>query len=651
MKGRPLPSLRLGTLRLSIPQRLFLLTLIPVIGLVGVGGLSFWTFFSEYRLFKQDVRNVAVFHDEVSDFDAFYTPLAAEREAALRLSARPSDGRRRDEYHARFAATDQAVAAFMRKLDLLAAQPHPGLFGERRESIRAFFASQLPLARAEAEDGKHSAGDVYNVYLKLAYNGLLRTECFRQTMLTPTGLNAFDGILALQKIQLQESHAVSLLLQGLRQGGLQQDELAIMRRQFFASTESEYYLLKFEPELRAYFKDATRNSDDGGAFYVYLGGVAGTQAENAPFPPFAPKALPLDEFIAGHFAAYPRVYAYGFGLADHELTQLEIQQQRRALALGAALLAGLGLSLGASLAITRSTRRQLVTVARNIDSASDDVQAASEELSAVGGQISRNAALYGTAIEKINASLSEVSAVAETNRDHATSATATTGRTRDSVQAGLATIADVEAAMTSARNSGQKIHQVISRIDAITFQTSLLSLNAAVEAARAGAAGAGFAVVAEEVRRLALSCAEAAKETAALIGGSAQDTSAALEKVEELAARFRQVSGGVHEVNEIVARISQNFVQQAASIGEISHSVAKQREIALGIVADARATGDTAMAMETQVESLKSSVGRMAGMLGKNHSPRAAAPRLGAAPVSARGWAEARPDRDLYAVR
>lgn len=607
---------RFGKIKLSIPQRLLLLTIIPILGLIGVGELSFRTHYSEYKSFAQDAQSLTNFHHEVSDFVALADLLVAERTAALQVFARRDAGRLK-AYQARFAETDRAIAEMMAKIERMAASPQTAGFAEKGAGIRSFFVSQLPDARTGVLESRHTAAEVLFIYTKLGYSALGISEWHRQNIHTPAGLNIFDAVLAVQKIQQQELCATTCMIHGLEMGALEKEELAIARRQFFVSTENEYYLLKFQPEIRAYFRATTRKSEDDLALYQYLTDLAGKQLEHAPLPPFAPKIGTLTELVRNHFRSYDDVYSYAFSFANETLMKIAQQRQQRAYTIGAALLAGIILSLGVNLAITRSTRRHLVNVSANIAQASDDVKAASTQLTAAGERISQDATHYASAIELISTNLNEVSAVAETNKKHAAKASATSSRVRDSVDAGLGTIKELDSAMNSARNSAQKINQIIERINDLSFQTNLLALNAAVEAARAGAAGAGFAVVADEVRRLAQRCAEAAKETAELIGDSSTDTATAISKSDELAARFKNVSLNVHEVNETVMLLSTNFLQQASSISEISHSVGKQREIAQSMAAAAQETASTAFSMEGQVESLRASVERMDTLLGE----------------------------------
>ncbi len=607
---------RIGNIRLSIPQKLWLLTIIPTLGMMVAGAMSFHTLYTEYQGLQQDAKRLTAFRQEVADFVALCDQLGAEREAALQVFAHPKDQRRIQDFKSQFAETDRGVAEMSARLSRHAASPEAAAFADRDPIIRDFFATQLPLARTGVTAGKLSSGEVYTIYMKLAYEALFISECYRPTIHTLPGLNVFDAVLSLQKIQQQELVAMRLTLYGLQQGSLTKDELALLRRQMFDSTENEYYVLKFQPELRAFFRSRIRGTDDDTAFYDYLVKLSGIQRDGAPLPDFKPKSGSLQELVARHFASYQTVYAFAFSLADSQLLGVAAQRQRRAEGIGAALFAGIVLSLGANVLITRRTRNSLLAVSRSIAQASDDVNEASTELTTAGDQISCHSTRYAQAIDGISRSLDQVSSVAETNKNHATSAAATTARARDSVGAGLGTINELDQAMNSARSSAQKINQIIARINELSFQTNLLALNAAVEAARAGAAGAGFAVVADEVRGLAGRCAEAARETTELIEQSARDTATAISKSDELADRFRSVSRNIHEVNEIVSMISTNFRQQASSISEISQSVAKQRKIAQSIAAEALQTASTGLSMEDQVESLKSSVQRMNSMLG-----------------------------------
>jgi methyl-accepting chemotaxis protein len=267
----------------------------------------------------------------------------------------------------------------------------------------------------------------------------------------------------------------------------------------------------------------------------------------------------------------------------------------------------------------------LIGVSQNLSNASEDVLSASGQLSDASERIAQDTSNYASAVDLIGSSVADVSKVADTNKTHAAQAALTTHEARSSVDSGLSTIAELDVAMNSARESGQKINQIISRINDISFQTNLLALNAAVEAARAGEAGAGFAVVADEVRQLAKRCAEAARETAELIQNSTLSTATAIAKSDELATRFKKVSQGIHAIDKIVTKINENSIEQAGSISRINTSVSKQQDIAQNMASTAEETASTALSMQNQVEALEASVAQLNSLLGKSQQQSLAA--------------------------
>jgi methyl-accepting chemotaxis protein len=125
----------------------------------------------------------------------------------------------------------------------------------------------------------------------------------------------------------------------------------------------------------------------------------------------------------------------------------------------------------------------------------------------------------------------------------------------------------------------QAINQAVDVIDNIAFQTNILSLNAAVEAATAGDAGKGFAVVAQEVRNLANRSAEAAKQIQTLAREAREKSEAGLHTTQNMQKGFLLISKKINETDAIVHDVTNANREQMAGIIQINNAVAQLDQI------------------------------------------------------------------------
>jgi methyl-accepting chemotaxis protein len=159
--------------------------------------------------------------------------------------------------------------------------------------------------------------------------------------------------------------------------------------------------------------------------------------------------------------------------------------------------------------------------------------------------------------------------------------------------------------MEEISKASEETSKIIKTIDEIAFQTNLLALNAAVEAARAGEAGAGFAVVAGEVRNLAMRAAEAARNTATLIEGTVKKVKDGSELVKSTNEAFTEVAKSAGKVGELVAEIAAASQEQAQGIDQVNKAVADMDRVVQQVAANAEESASASEEMNAQAGQMQ----------------------------------------------
>lgn len=266
--------------------------------------------------------------------------------------------------------------------------------------------------------------------------------------------------------------------------------------------------------------------------------------------------------------------------------------------------------------IIRSVTKPVRLVARGLSDGADQVASASSQVTASSMLVAQGASQQAASLEEGSASLEQISAMTRQNAENAAQADQLMRGTTTLIAVAAKSMDQLTSSMTEITKANEDTRKIIKTIDAVAFQTNLLALNAAVEAARAGEAGAGFAVVAEEVRNLARKSAEAAKTTAELIEHSAMQVKEGYTIAAKTTSEFAEVARSVVNCEGLVGEITTASREQARGIAQVSTAVAEMDKIVQQNAASAEESASASSQMHTQAEQMKDFVQELVALVG-----------------------------------
>lgn len=215
----------------------------------------------------------------------------------------------------------------------------------------------------------------------------------------------------------------------------------------------------------------------------------------------------------------------------------------------------------------------LNTIFFNMHQSIASISNSSGQLSSTTQVLSEGSADQAGAVEELLASFTEILAQVKKNTENAEKANKFSDNTKEIVEDGNAKMHELMESMHEIAISSKKIAEIISAIEDIASQTNLLALNAAIEAARAGEAGKGFAVVADEVRHLAEQSAQAVNSTTKIIKTSLSVVSIGENLAKETAASLNNIVKNVDDTANLVKEITVASENQTEAITQMTSGV------------------------------------------------------------------------------
>jgi methyl-accepting chemotaxis protein len=300
--------------------------------------------------------------------------------------------------------------------------------------------------------------------------------------------------------------------------------------------------------------------------------------------------------------------------------------------------------------VIRQINRSLRQAVTELSEGAEQTASAAAQVSSSSQSLAQGSSEQAASLEETSASSEEINSMARKNTENSRSAADLVTQSQQKFVQTSQSLEQTVAAMGEINEQSGKISKIIKVIDEIAFQTNILALNAAVEAARAGEAGMGFAVVADEVRNLAQRCAQAAKDTAALIEESIAKSNDGKVKVDQVATAIRAIIEESARVKTLVDEVNLGSQEQARGIEQIGKAITQMEQVTQKTAANAEESASAAEELNAQSETLKDVVVRLTVMVGGGEAANGPARPVRRAAANVTAQASRRPGETAHGL-